>query len=665
MAYRDTILGISGLLSFWELEESAGATTFVDSGPGGHDATAVATPVAGEPGLLAEGGLSVLFAKADSDALNVGDFYDFASSVGASSYIDPSADGANNAWTKSTGTAGWSLLDEGTRQPTAPSTGTDRITSSTDEQLQDLVFPNTLTYASGRTYTLWVYGIGGTKRALDVQVSNDDGATWQTRQTNVIGAGAAAAWHSVNITSWVTSQTQLDQLRVRLICNSTAGGGGATAVEVDAVYVEQSGATTHTPFSVEAWVKVGTLDSVQGADIVTKLANSSLGGWRVTATSTSLVVRRHDVSGASDEISYSHGWSTGETHHVVATYDGSTIRLYVDGASAASVASTKTVPGTTANLRIGSFSGGGNGWDGNLDAVAIYDRELTSTEVADNYTAGTTAGPANITGAAALSGTGSLSGTGRSTRFAASALSGTGSATAAGQRTTFGAAALSGAGSLSASGSRVVFGSAALAGLGDIVAAGTVTKLGAAALAGNGSLTAAGLRTGIGAAALSGTGTLTADGIVTPGGGGPANVTGAASLSGLGSLAASGVRTTFGSAALAGAGTLTTTGTRTALGAAALAGAGSLTSTGVSTRKGAAVLSGTGAMTADGVITYAFVLGTVDQTDRALATVALADSAGTVALADTAGSLSLSEAATASLALDDRAGSVALSERPI
>jgi hypothetical protein len=196
-------------------------------------------------------------------------------------YADPNADGAspNNAWTKSAGTSGWSLLDDAVRQPTAPATGTDRVTSSTDEQTQELVFPNTLLYDATATYTLRIYGSAGSKRALDVQVSTNDGASWQTRQANVIGAGSGSSWRSIDVTSLAASQAALDGLRVRLICNQTATGGGAGSVEVDEVYVDGSlptwttslvdpafGVNSGAKFEAGAWA-VGNFASTGTAEL--------------------------------------------------------------------------------------------------------------------------------------------------------------------------------------------------------------------------------------------------------------------------------------------------------------------------------------------------------------------------------------------------------------
>lgn len=152
-------------------------------------------------------------------------------------YADPSADGANNAWTKSTGTAGWSLLDDGVRSPTAPSTGTDQITSGTAGQLQDLVLPNTLTYTAGAEYTLWIYSSSGAKRGLSTLISVNDSSFANSAALH--GASAAFAWRSRDISSLIASQGNLDGLRVRLSVDSTAGGGGAGVVTVAAVYVRK------------------------------------------------------------------------------------------------------------------------------------------------------------------------------------------------------------------------------------------------------------------------------------------------------------------------------------------------------------------------------------------------------------------------------------------
>lgn len=74
-------------------------------------------------------------------------------------------------------------------------------------------------------------------------------------------------------------------------------------------------------------------------------------------------------------------WSGGTWHHVAATYDGTTRRLFHNGAQVAS-----DTPGvndaTAANFRIGSANNG-EYFQGTLDDVAIYNHALSAGDVAD------------------------------------------------------------------------------------------------------------------------------------------------------------------------------------------------------------------------------------------------------------------------------------------
>src|SRR5262249_48587921 len=81
--------------------------------------------------------------------------------------------------------------------------------------------------------------------------------------------------------------------------------------------------------------------------------------------------------------------STGVWHHVVGTYDGTMMKLYIDNALTAPLAISGPNAGTRAPLRIGSKDVGGtagNHFVGTLDEVRIYDRALTPDEIAFQQT---------------------------------------------------------------------------------------------------------------------------------------------------------------------------------------------------------------------------------------------------------------------------------------
>lgn len=154
--------------------------------------------------------------------------------AGAKTFADPNGAGTAVAWT---GTV--TNIDDAVRQPTAPSDGLT-ISSSTDEQSETVTMSDP-TFVAGATYTLWVYGTGGTKRAVDVAYSyngSDPGTAHATR-AQLIGANGAAGWYS-RVLIAPANQTELNNMRVQFICDATAGGGGASACSVNACYLEIS-----------------------------------------------------------------------------------------------------------------------------------------------------------------------------------------------------------------------------------------------------------------------------------------------------------------------------------------------------------------------------------------------------------------------------------------
>jgi len=75
----------------------------------------------------------------------------------------------------------------------------------------------------------------------------------------------------------------------------------------------------------------------------------------------------------------------GQWVHVAATYDGTTIRLYRDGAEVAWAASAGQIAVNDKPFLIGGTEGGSAGqnfWKGAIDELAVYDHALTATEIA-------------------------------------------------------------------------------------------------------------------------------------------------------------------------------------------------------------------------------------------------------------------------------------------
>ena len=71
----------------------------------------------------------------------------------------------------------------------------------------------------------------------------------------------------------------------------------------------------------------------------------------------------------------------GKWHLITASWDGSNVRLYVDGSLEGSSAVTGTLNNSESNMYIGAYSDNDNYLNGNLANVAIWNRALTSDEI--------------------------------------------------------------------------------------------------------------------------------------------------------------------------------------------------------------------------------------------------------------------------------------------
>ena len=76
------------------------------------------------------------------------------------------------------------------------------------------------------------------------------------------------------------------------------------------------------------------------------------------------------------------GW-----YHIVGTYDGTTIKLYINNVSTRTQASAGTVGSSGLGIHIMRRWDTGNYWGGRISIVRIYSRALTSTEITTNYDA--------------------------------------------------------------------------------------------------------------------------------------------------------------------------------------------------------------------------------------------------------------------------------------
>jgi hypothetical protein len=144
--------------------------------------------------------------------------------------------------------------------------------------------------------------------------------------------------------------------------------------------------------SIGAWVKVPTSNNKATPTVVG--ARSGYGYILYAGSTSHSGAARFDINTASDAFSNIVGTTDlrdNNWHYVSATYDGSTMKLYVDGAlersSSVSTSYLSGLDGSTA-MKIGNGNHASEYFIGELDEVAIWNDVLSLSEIKSLYNSG-------------------------------------------------------------------------------------------------------------------------------------------------------------------------------------------------------------------------------------------------------------------------------------
>jgi hypothetical protein len=132
---------------------------------------------------------------------------------------------------------------------------------------------------------------------------------------------------------------------------------------------------------VEAWLQPATGIASWSGAVVNSSTDARTDGWGLyySGGNINFFVNNNATGAVSAAITLDR-WT-----HVAATYDGSTIRLYLNGTQAASKTYNTPITYVPHSWRIGSgldsASNTGFWWTGNIDDVALYNSALTATQI--------------------------------------------------------------------------------------------------------------------------------------------------------------------------------------------------------------------------------------------------------------------------------------------
>lgn len=251
---------------------------------------------------------------------------------------------------------------------------------------------------------------------------SNDGSTWTTldtrtgivwtttseRKTFTFTNSTAYLYYRINVTAtngdpYLTIKGMTLGTSPVILRNAAGIGRGAVPTHVTlgassasalGTAVSFDGSTSHadvpyvswmdltTAFSIEAWVKTTATGIHNIAD--RDGGSSRVYQFRMNGGSLEFV----KISGGIVTASQACSLNDGAWHHVVATYDGSNIRLYKDGSLINTTAAAGTLTGSD-GLTIGvNQSAGYNAyWNGQLDEIAYYKTVLSGSRIAAHYAA--------------------------------------------------------------------------------------------------------------------------------------------------------------------------------------------------------------------------------------------------------------------------------------
>jgi hypothetical protein len=132
-----------------------------------------------------------------------------------------------------------------------------------------------------------------------------------------------------------------------------------------------------TGMTLQAWVLPSTVSSWR--TVMLKERSGGLAYALYTSgdgTRPSAYVAPNDTNVIGTAALSTTAWS-----HVAVTYDGTTMRLFVNGNQVASRALSTPITTSTGALRIGGNSVWGEYFQGRIDEVRIYNRALTAAEI--------------------------------------------------------------------------------------------------------------------------------------------------------------------------------------------------------------------------------------------------------------------------------------------
>lgn len=235
------------------------------------------------------------------------------------------------------------------------------------------------------------------KRSLALGPARLVGATY----ADVILADGPAAYWRMNDGTSPLADSSLTGINLPVSGTVTYHSAGLISDGSDAILFGGGHATTSsgvsaldtsTALTVEAWIKTSLTSRYQGIVDRDYSTSASVRAFQFRLETGTGKLQMIVTGSGPVTCTGSANLADGNPHHVVGTYDGSTIRLYVDGVASTTASRSGTMPSgspiVVGNLYAGATSIGAFSFSGTIDEVAYYKSVLSPTQIAAHYAAG-------------------------------------------------------------------------------------------------------------------------------------------------------------------------------------------------------------------------------------------------------------------------------------
>ncbi len=135
--------------------------------------------------------------------------------------------------------------------------------------------------------------------------------------------------------------------------------------------------------TLEAWVRPTSANAGWRTVVLKEQADDLVYG--LYAAATGFRPSGHVFVGGDDErVQAPSALPANQWSHLATTYDGSALRIYVNGSLADTFATTGVMTASSGTLRIGGNTIWNEWFDGSIDEIRVYERALTGDEIQDD-----------------------------------------------------------------------------------------------------------------------------------------------------------------------------------------------------------------------------------------------------------------------------------------